>query len=144
MGKANRWLAILAVTTMLIGCASGVKQKVSVAPPPEAITPPTAAEIKAQGLGNNFELTSFDEVWDALLVVVMQNARIFHVSKKDGLIATAKVNIFVENAPGKADTVTVFIASPVQREAVAKDLFTKVSTQLYAQKKWKYFQKEKG
>jgi hypothetical protein len=142
MGGIERWFALLVAVGLLMGCAPTMKKPVSMEAL-EPMTPPSGSTIKASGVGRSFDLTNYDQVWDALIVVMMQNARISYLSKKTGVLCTSDNNILAENTPGKEDTVMVYIASQGKRPDSAKEVLDKLATQLYSGNKWKYFSKEK-
>lgn len=127
----------------------------------EGLNVPAVTKIKEDGINKDFPYATFDEVWDSVITVLMQQRIIVRGSKETGTIVTVTgtpLVIFVE----QAETVTVHVdcmcnlfkqaddpkavipkATLDFKEKTAK-FFDKVSTQVYADEKWKYlFKTEK-
>ena len=117
---------------------------------------PEITEIRNERISKSFPYTTFDEVWDAVILVLMQHGAIAHAAKDNGVVAvitTPPMVVFVE----KGDTVTVYLRwmdklyrrldkpalatvkfdSYIKRK-FADNVFDTLSTQIYAKGKWKY------
>jgi|SRR3990172_994764 len=116
---------------------------------------PEISEIK-QGQGKSFSYAEFDEVWDSAIIVLIQQGILVRSSKNSGTIAAIGtvplsvviqrgrlVNVYVKvmddlyktlDNPDKA----VWEFDPNQLEAIYTDFFSKLATQVYAGKKWRY------
>ena len=109
-----------------------------------------------EGLSRSFPYATFDEVWDATILVLMQQGIIVRSSKDTGrIVAITKppIAIFVERGEvatvylnwmedlcrrvDKPEVVTVQFKLDAARK-MAKDFFDKLATQLYAGEKWKW------
>lgn len=116
--------------------------------------------VKNEGISKSFPYITFDEVWDAVILVLMQHGVIAHAAKDNGVVAvitTPPMVVFVE----KGDTVTVYLRwmdklyrrldkpalatvkfdSYIKRK-FADNVFDTLSTQIYAKGKWKYLYKD--
>ena len=116
--------------------------------------------ISAEDTSKSYPYATFDEVWDSAIIVLMQQDIIVHSSKDSGVIATVmRPPVVVLLEEGK-DTIVVYLywmdyvyksLDEPQKMTVAfeeyelkkksYDLFDKLSTQIYAGKKWKYLYK---
>jgi len=111
------------------------------------------------GISRSFPYVTFDEVWDATILVLIQQGIIVRSSKDTGRIVTITkppIAIFIERGEvvtvylnwikhlyRKVDepkTVTAFKLDNVKM--MAKDFFDKLATQIYAGEKWKWLKKE--
>lgn len=135
-------ILMLAIVCMA-GCAQPIKQ-VAVDQTLEGFSVPSSAHIKQSGLNRTFTRTSYDEVWDSLIIVMMQEDRIFYASKKTGNLSTSAVSLFVEPLEGRNHAVAVHVSIYTgNAEAYSKEIFGKLATQIYAGKKYKYLYKAK-
>ena len=112
--------------------------------------------VKNEGISKSFPYATFDEVWDAVILVFMQHGVIAYAAKDNGVVAvitTPPMVVFVE----KGDNVTVYLKwmdklyrrldkpalatvkfdSYIKRK-FADNVFDRLSTQIYAKGKWQY------
>lgn len=127
----------------------------------EGFVPPQVNKIKG-GCSRIFPYTEFDDVWDSAIIVSMQECVIIHSSKESGIIigiGNLPVSVFVERSePIKVyvndnDTLyktvdspekAIYIFKPDTLGTVLESFLDKLSTQIYADEKWKYLYTEKG
>lgn len=124
----------------------------------EGFEVPDVAKIKEDGESKNFPYATFDEVWDATILVLMQQGFIVRSSKDKGFI------VIIDDLPRivfleRGDIVTVYlswmdglercpsslleeknsiIANFYKSNIMTKIFFDKLSTQVYAKEKWKW------
>jgi len=115
---------------------------------------PDASLITA-GASRGFENATYDEVWEATVVVLMQDGVIVRSSKDAGvLVGLTRPPRAVYVEPARAGRIRVYIYSLRELyttvdepgwqlvtyfpEGKEDDFFDRVSGQLYAGKKWKY------
>lgn len=125
----------------------------------EGFESPEVTYIK-KGVSRNFPYATYDQVWDATILVMIQQGIIVRSSKDDGIIVTVTtppLAIFVERGEvvtvylnwmthlyrriDKPEVVTVaFELNEAQK--IAETFFGKLATQLYAAEKWKWLKAE--
>lgn len=117
---------------------------------------PEIIDIKKGGENKGFPYTTFDEVWDSAIIVLMQRGIIVNSSKDSGIITvitTPPISIFVE----RGEVITIYLKwmdnlyrrsdkpglatdkfDSYDKTKMANAFFDKLSTQVYAKEKWKY------
>jgi len=152
----------LAMLCLLIGCGGGISTKLDrhFAERFRSFEAPAADKIKTEGVSREFPYASYDTVWDAATVVVMQNWIVVHANNRQGVIAAVSgqpaslpMAVLVEKRDpvvvhlrwmtelfGKIDEPSelVFDLSEENKNELTKVFFDKLSTQVYAGEKWKY------
>jgi len=151
-------LAILFISSVFFGCAPKiVKTELDQLFEKnfEGFEIPEVRWIKGGG-SRSFPYVTFDEVWDATILVLMQQGIMVRSSKDTGRIVTITkppIAIFVERGEvvavylnwmehlykrvDKPEVVTVQFKLNAARK-MAKDFFDKLATQVYAGEKWKW------
>ncbi len=151
-------LAILFISSLFFGCAPKiVKSELDQLFEKnfEGFEIPEVGWIKG-GESRSFPYATFDEVWDATILVLMQQGIIVRSSKDTGRIVTITkppIAIFVERGEvvavylnwmehlykrgDKPEVVTAQFKLNAARK-MAKDFFDKLATQVYAGEKWKW------
>jgi hypothetical protein len=132
----------------------------------QSIAIPPPEQLKQAALSNNYPHITYDEVWDSAIKILMQNGIIIKTSKKTGMIVAISdmvtmgpeerarqeqfgmfkpitplsntIYLLVEDYPNNK-AVTVFLKSD---KPISKTFFDRLSTQVYAGKKWNYLSKK--
>jgi len=108
------------------------------------------AELKDVALSEKYSYISYDQIWDAIIKLMVQNGIIIYSAKNNGLIIAfsdmqpsepgqirpkkylaGNTHIYVE----KGDPIIVFIKAD---KPISKVFFNQLTTQVYAEKKWGY------
>ena len=117
--------------------------------------PVPAVSVIQSGQSKTFDNASYDEVWDAVALVLIQDGVIVHSSKDTGVVvgltrpplavyvdrggSTVPVSLhWMEDLYTAVDEPRAPLVQFAELDKKAKDFFDRVSTQLYAGKKWKY------
>jgi len=116
---------------------------------------PNTYELK-NGVKKKIPYANFDEVWDAAILVLMQNGIILQTSKELGIIVIIgdwPLAVFVE----KSEPITVYMNiledlytaidyskniklryKPPYYKQILKEILDKIAVQVYVTHKWKY------
>jgi len=152
-------LAIFFIMSVLFGCASKKTELDQLFEKNfKGFEMPEVRWIK-EGVSRSFPYVTFDEVWDATILVLMQRGAIVRSSKNTGRIVAITrppIVIFVE----RGEVVTVYLNcmkhlyrrvdkpeevivqfKPNAAKIIAEDFFDKLATQVYAKKKWKWLKR---
>jgi len=127
----------------------------------EGFEVPQTNKIKV-GEHRGFPYAEFDEVWDAAMIVSMQQGAIIRLSKESGIIVvigslplcllversgpvTVYINI-IEDLHGRADDPKEIVSEfrPRNLKKILETYLDKLAIQLYAGQKWKYLYSDKG
>jgi len=117
--------------------------------------PAPAVSAMKGGESRVFENASYDEVWEAVTLVLIQDGVIAHSSKHTGVVVgltRPPLGVYVERSQGKVPVYLYWMKelyTAVDEPAAtlvyfpelntkAADFLDRISTQLYAGKKWKY------
>lgn len=125
----------------------------------EGLDTPEITWIK-KGVSRSFPYRTYEQVWDALVLVMIQQGIVVRVSKEEGtmlVVSSLPIAVFVE----RGETITVYInwitdlyksvkkpdevAVSVELEEAQKitdSYFDKIATQLYSNERWKWLRKE--
>jgi len=166
MAKTILILAILFISSIFVGCApKRVKTELDqfFEKNFEGFEIPEARWIK-EGESRSFFYKTFDEIWDATILVLMQQGIMVRSSKDTGRIVTITkypIAIFIERGKDNKKDVTVYLncmkhlyrrvdkprVITVQVKSddvkmIAKDFFDKLATQVYAREKWKWLKSQ--
>jgi hypothetical protein len=126
----------------------------------EGLEFPDVNKIKEHGELRSFPYTTFDDVWDAAIIVLMQQGIIIREKKDLGIIiitATPILTIYVEkgevvkiyasvcgiNKKSDRPEEFLFTLNPSKAFNIEDELLHKLSTQVYAGEKWKYLYERK-
>lgn len=123
----------------------------------DGLSLPGADEIKSESTSKRYPHATFDEVWDSAIIVLMQQGVIVQAVRNSGLITTTMTPPVVVFLEKEEEAILVYlywmddlyrsVDEPERRSVrfeeyelrrMSDDLFDKLSTQLYAGKKWKY------
>lgn len=120
---------------------------------------PEASWVK-EGRNKNLPHASFDQVWDSLILVLMQEGTIVRSSKESGKIVAMTsfpIAFFVENGEEVAVYMNwmqhlfkrvdkpdkpIIQLNPSAKDAIANRIFGKLAMQLYSGEKWKWLKVE--
>ena len=84
----------------------------------------------------NFPYTTFDNMWDAAILVLMQEEIIMEASKDTGVIKiNTKRPCVIKIMRG--DVISIYVSDI----KMAKTIFYKIATQVYSEEKWGYLYK---
>lgn len=122
-------------------------------------------DIKAEGVSRSFPYATYDQVWDSIITILMQQEIIVRMSKDKGTIVVVRsyppLAIFVDrsepisvylgrmwnlyNVVGDPKAVSPLAAIKNMVMAQIKEIqgrfFDKLAAQVYADEKWKYLYK---
>ncbi|MBI4707976.1 MAG: hypothetical protein HY761_08640 [Candidatus Omnitrophica bacterium] len=110
----------------------------------EGLIVPDVTEIKSVGKSKSFPYTSFDNVWDSAIKVLMQEGIIVRASKNTGIIVTIAKPSFAIFVDRGEEIITVYLKHMENLDwsgGQSGVFFDKLATQLYCDEKWKYLYK---
>jgi len=118
--------------------------------------PPTAERIMKDGYQKDFPEVTLAEVWDAVVLVLMQQGIMMHVSKDSGILVCVlqvPMGIYVpsEGEPRVYAVILEELYDPLDdspkvlakfkpdaQETITKAFFDSLVTEVYAGRKWEY------
>jgi hypothetical protein len=121
------WILVVSflISSLFLGCGSAtVKTGLKIDKTEEIV------------VNKTFPYVTFDEVWDAVILVVMQQGVIVQASKDNAVISVNAEQPFTISIM-RGEEVNVHI----DNKNMAEIFFYKLATQLYAAEKWKYLYK---
>lgn len=111
---------------------------------------PNVEKLKEVALSEKYSYISYDQLWDSIIKIMIQNGLIVNSSKNKGLIIAfsdmqpaepgqirpkkylaGTVYIYVE----RGDPIIVFLKAD---KPISKTFFDQLTTQVYSEKKWNY------